>query len=241
MYNNCVILLRFSELTATHRVIIGLPGDSKGEDGPRMKYRRGEIEKIVAAHIDEMLKSSSSLEIDSLEYAVVRSTDPVFRELFPLHTETGARNAKVDMLKTPAVKLVNTATKKSMSPDWDILLDDFPGELLRLVNDFERWQTQTTKSIIDSDGVHVVHATNQATVAANHDGAPVRGGRNLVVMFYAPWCVYSKAMIPRFAEAASIIKTLETRELLAPGSIGFGKVNEPNLFKIHLFDDISSR
>ena len=85
-----------------------------------------------------MVESTTSLKIDALEYAFVTSLEYAFQDLFPLHTKVGSKAAGIDMLLTPAVKLINIDTKESMSPDYQILLKDFPQEIDRLVNDYER-------------------------------------------------------------------------------------------------------
>jgi hypothetical protein len=47
----------------------------------------------------------------------------------------------------------------------------------------------------------------------------------MVAMFYAPWCHYSKLMLPKYAGARALVGKAESQGLLEPGHVVLGKVN----------------
>lgn len=212
----------FEELTSPHRVIIGVPSDDLlggGKDSDRVKYRRNKIIDIVDKHVERMAEKTDSVAIDSIQYAFVTTLEYGFTQLFPRHTKEGASAAGLEEpLPTPAIRLTNVDVGEKMQPDWPILLADFPDELDRLVMDYERWQTLTHDVVKDeSSGVISLHSKNMVPALNQH--------QHLITMFYAPWCHYSQMMLPKFAEASTIVNKAIADGLIDKRRVALGQVN----------------
>jgi len=81
-----------------------------------------------------------------------------------------------------------------------------------------RWQTQSEDSrSVDDDGVLSLNIKNAAAATAEN--------RATVAMFYAPWCHYSKLMLPLFGEASRLVSGWEAQGLVAPQTLRMAHVN----------------
>ena len=103
-----------------------------------------------------------------------------------------------------------------MSPDWAIMLHELPDELARLTEDFSRWAQQTEDIETNEAGVMSLHAKNLASATDQYE--------TVLANFYAPWCAFSKAMLPRITEAQEHLNKLSADGLLTV-TIGMGNVN----------------
>jgi thiol-disulfide isomerase/thioredoxin len=217
-------------------VLIGVPSDDllgEGKDSDRVKYRRNKIIEIVDKHVERMAEKTDSVAIESIQYAFVTSLEYGFTQFFPRHTKEGASAAGLDEpLPTPAIRLTNVDSGEKMQPDWPILLADLPDELDRLVTDYERWQTLTKDVTKDENGVVRLHSKNLVPALNQY--------QHVVTMFYAPWCHYSQMMLPKYAEASSIISKAIEDGLIDKRRVIMGQVNVDEEGELKMDYNISS-
>jgi len=116
---------------------------------------------------------------------------------------------------TPGIRFMNLATGDYMSPNWDILMHQYPDELKRLSKDFSRWVLQGDGLTRDDDGVMILHSKNLAEATDEYE--------TVLANFYAPWCKYSQAMLPLVAEAHTELTKLYDQGLFV--KVGVGNVN----------------
>ena len=70
----------------------------------------------------------------------------------------------------------------------------------RLVGDFERWMVQTDKVTYQTDGVMLLNSKNLGKAVAD---TPL-----IFTAFYAPWCHFSQAMLPKVSGASALLAEL---------------------------------
>lgn len=199
-------------------MLIGVPGTNNPgpDDNGRAKARKEKIIQIVEGHMDRMAEKTLVEDI-SIEYAYLSTDDPAFMHYFPKHTKFGKGPDLDEPLALPAVRMMNARSGDFMLPDWEILLMDFPDELDRLVSDFERWMTQTDDVGAQEDGVLLLHSRNiDAAVAEN----PI-----IFTAFYAPWCRFSQAMLPKVSGASALLAELVEKNHIPAAAMAIGKVN----------------
>ena len=203
-----------ASFTSDYRVLIGMPGDDflPADDNGKARARREKTKKIVEAHIERMAEKSVIEGID-VQYAYITDDDPGFLHFFPKHTKLGKGDLD-EPLALPAVRMMNAATGDFMLPDWEILLMELPDELDRLVGDFERWMVQTDKVTYQTDGVMLLNSKNLQAVA----DTPI------FTAFYAPWCHFSQAMLPKVGGASKMVAELVEKSS-APNAVAVGIVN----------------
>jgi len=189
-------IVEYEDLEAPLRVIIGVPGNRPSQ--------REYIQEMVKEHVAAAQSSSQTVD-----YTFLSQDDSGFDHLFPKHSGPGA-------LALPAIRLMNSQTGDFMSPDWAIPSSDFSSELNRLVGEFLKWQLQTDEVKVDEDEVLLLHGKNMPFARVDHE--------NLLVMFYAPWCKYSQAMLPKFAQAKQMVDEM-VRDKVLPRDAAVGKVN----------------
>jgi|MDSY01.2.fsa_nt_gb thiol-disulfide isomerase/thioredoxin len=206
-----------ASFTSDYRVLIGVPGDDflPADDNGKARARREKTKKIVEAHIERMAEKSVIEGID-VQYAYITDDDPGFLHFFPKHTKLGKGDLD-EPLALPAVRMMNAATGDFMLPDWEILLMELPDELDRLVGDFERWMVQTDKVTYQTDGVMLLNSKNLGKAVAD---TPL-----IFTAFYAPWCHFSQAMLPKVGGASKMVAELVEKSLLAPNAVAVGIVN----------------
>jgi thiol-disulfide isomerase/thioredoxin len=207
----------------------------EGKDSERVLYRRNKIIEMVDQHVERMAETTTNLAIDSIQYAFVTSLEYGFTQLFPRHTKQGI--ALIDdldePLPTPAIRLTNINTDEKMQPDYPILLKDFPDELDRLVNDYERWQSLTNEILIDNnDSIYKLHSKNLIPTLNKF--------QNTITMFYAPWCHYSQLMLPKFSKTMKNINYLVNEKIINENSIALAKVNVDEEGEMKVNFDIST-
>lgn len=207
-------IVELDDVSATYRTIIALP--SAGNTKPQVIERRKKIIKMTEEHVAAQQKS----QVD-MEWAFMEPDHEDFPRYFPNHVEVADgedRPAGVtsdETLLTPGIRFMNLATGDFMSPDWDILMHQYPDELTRLSKDFSRWVLQTEGLSRDDDGVMILHGKNlgQSTDEFEH----------VLANFYAPWCTFSQAMLPVIAETNTMLTGLGEKGLLP--KVGVGNVN----------------
>jgi len=207
-------IVEYDELKATFRCIVAVP--SADDPDPKQAKRREKIMKMTEQHVAKQQES-----LVEMEWAYMSANHDEFTRFFPNHVavaEGETRPAHVtsdEVLVTPGLRFMNLGTGDYMSPNWDILMHQYPDELQRLSKDFARWVLQTEGLSHDDDGVMILHAKNLAQATDEYE--------NVLVNFYAPWCQYSQAMLPRIAETNKQLAKMSEKGLIP--KIGVGNVN----------------
>lgn len=192
------------------RVTVAVP--SPGATDGRSKQRREKITAAVQAFVDGE-NAGLPPGADTLHYFFMSEDHAEFAKAFPLHSSA---TPEEDRLPFPGIRLSNLRNGDYMMPDWHITLGEFPEELTRLVKDFRRWVKQDTTVVPDADGVLKLHTVNMKAALEDYD--------RLLVNFYAPWCKFSQAMLPRVAQASRWVQEMASAGLFDV-TVGLGQVN----------------